>query len=355
MNLRVANFKELAIMISPKVSIIVCVYNSSKFLEYSLKGIIDQTFHNYELIIVNDGSTDGSEIIIEKFLNEDVILINHQKNLGLIQSIRDGIRISRGEYISKIDSDDIPQNDLIKSQVEILDNYPSVGIVGVGFENIDEFGNQLSLTKRSFDNSIIQWDLMFGSPITHSGVMFRKDILINNSLDYREEFIHSEDYDLWSRFLNISKGINLREPLIKRRIHSKSVSNIYRQEQKKNHLIIAQRIINSRFPKLSINHDQIEDLIRLELDSNNILEIKNIEKIVPIYAYLIRNYKFFCENIKIYHFLYINKVKNLYYKLMINKILSKINFKLHLQLISGLLFNYLAYRYFQAKEKIFKS
>lgn len=301
----------------PKVSIILCAYNAENFIQETIEAILNQSFKQFELIIINDGSSDATGEIINTYYDNRIIGINHEINLGLIQSIRDGIKLSRGDYISKIDADDIPAYDLIERQVRILDQSPKVGIVGVGFLNIDTNGKELFISRRSADNTSIQWNIMFGSPITHSGVMIRKEILIQNTLDYQEEFLHAEDYDLWSRLLDFCEGRNIKQPLIKRRIHKESISNRHKNIQFENHLKISKRTIEKRYPYSNLSLADVKNLIIIEQEKNleKINSDRNFGKLIEFYLSMLKNYKFKCDDKRIYNYFVLNKIRSLTKKL----------------------------------------
>ncbi|EGQ8479789.1 glycosyltransferase [Vibrio parahaemolyticus] len=217
----------------PLVSVVLPIYNAEKYLHLTLDSVISQTYLDIEVICINDGSTDNTQAILEDFKKrDDRIRIINRENKGLVYSLNQGISISKGKYIARMDADDICLPKRFEMQVKFLESNPSVGLVGTSYMYIDENDNQLSkrIVPRSL--SIIRSMLLFGSPICHPSVMFNKSI-VGEHLLYDENYDSCEDLELWFR-LN-DKGIeirNLSDVLIKYRILPTSISSRKMAQQK---------------------------------------------------------------------------------------------------------------------------
>lgn len=248
----------------PKVSVVMSAYNCGQYISEAIESILEQDFLNFELIIVDDGSTDDTLTKIIAYKDSRLVLLRNSRNLGLIKSLRKAYKESRGLYISKIDADDVALPGLIKKQVDLLNSNPDIGIVGTCFIDIDQAGNPLREVHYPRDNIYIQWAYLFGAAITHSGVMFRKDLLEKYSLDYREEFLHCEDYDLWSRLLKNCQGVNLDESLLKRRVWHGSVSKRYQETQIANHLKRSVLNFSEQFPRVHFTDAIVRNLLSIE-------------------------------------------------------------------------------------------
>jgi glycosyltransferase involved in cell wall biosynthesis len=345
------------INMSPKVSIIVCAYNVEDYISEALDGIYKQSFCDYELIVVDDGSTDKTEEIIKQYQDRGLIHIRNQQNLGLIASMRSGLEVSHGEYISKIDADDIPLPELIEYQVKLLDASSDIGIVGTGYININASGEILDTSGRESDNLFIQWGVMFGQPITNTGVLFRKELLERFSLDYREEFIHAEDYDLWARLLNYCKGSNLSQKLLKKRCHSSNISSRFSHIQFENHLRIAVRTIRERYPDIDISTKEMANLILLkrknEFPVTN--EPADLINTLETYLRLLSSFMNTYQGESLVGYLIVIEILMVYRKLIKKGFIFDLPFHFHIKasklLFQGFLKYYLTREFFARKMK----
>ncbi|MBA7555263.1 Undecaprenyl-phosphate 4-deoxy-4-formamido-L-arabinose transferase [subsurface metagenome] len=150
---------------NPYISVIMPCYNGAQYLREAIESILNQTFHDFEFVIINDGSTDASQEIIDSF-NDDRMLVIQQKNMGITKSLNKGLEMARGEYIARQDADDISFPDRFEKQVAYLDAHPEVAVLGGAIIRIDEKGNPLNkfvfpqshekITKKLYkDNQIV--------------------------------------------------------------------------------------------------------------------------------------------------------------------------------------------------------
>ena len=251
----------------PKISVIMSVYNSEKYLVESIESILNQTFEDFEFIIINDGSTDGSLDIIKKYQKKDkrIILIDNKKNLGLIKSLNKGLEKSRGKYIARMDSDDISLHERFKKQINFLEHNESVFLIGTEGYNIDEFGNLTTKARRLDNFSEIRKKLPKVDLFCHPSVMFRNE----GNIFYREKAIYCEDYDLWLRPLSEGKVlVNLKKDLIRYRVSKYSVSMNKAAKQQ----LFVEKIRQFYFQRLKYGKDKYE-----RFDPKEILEL-DIEK-----------------------------------------------------------------------------
>ncbi len=204
----------------PKISILMAVFNCSATLKEAIDSILTQTFKDFEFIIINDGSTDDTLRIIEGYEDIRIRLINNQKNLGLIKSLNKGLREVEGEYIARMDGDDISMPRRLNIQFNYLEKNREVFLLGSSALIIDENGRLIKKTKiiTGRDLSTI---LPIRNSLIHPSIMFRN---IPN-LFYREKMLHCEDYDFYLRLVTEGRILkNLSDPLIKYRISSNSIS-----------------------------------------------------------------------------------------------------------------------------------
>jgi glycosyltransferase involved in cell wall biosynthesis len=218
-------------MISPLLSVILPVYNAQDFINETIKSVLDQSFKDFELIIIDDGSTDNSENIILSFQDSRIKFFKNVKNLKLIETLNLGITNSKGKYIARIDADDIAYVDRFKVQIDFLELNPDYGLVGTFVKEFGDSDKEIIYPSEDHD---IRYSMIFYNPFVHSSIMIRKSVLIENSLSFHKEMIHVEDYDLWIRILKYTKGKNIPLVLVKYRVHSQQISNVYQEIQRKN-------------------------------------------------------------------------------------------------------------------------
>ncbi len=209
-------------MSKPTISVVMSVYNGERYLREAIESILNQSFSDFEFIIINDGSTDKTEEIIESFKDVRIIYIKNPSNLGLSKSFNIGIRQARGQYIARMDADDTSEPDRFEKQLDYLNKNEEVGIIGSVVTLIDERGRRLKKQNRPAEHIKIKWHSLFSTPLIHPTVMARANILKDNPYD--ETLTNSEDYELWSRLLFVTNTrlANLREPLLLYRVYKNS-------------------------------------------------------------------------------------------------------------------------------------
>lgn len=219
-------------MNQPLVSILLPAYNAQLYLKEAITSILNQTYKNFELIVIDDGSTDETSHIIQSFKDKRIRYYRNKKNLKLIQTLNLGLNLCNGMYIARMDSDDIALPHRIEKQVAFLSQNTSIGIVGC---NILEFGEtKKTPVKYPIKHNDIFARSLFKSPFCHPSVIIRAEILHKCNLKYEIDYLHAEDYVLWLKLLKQTKGANIPEILLLYRSHSMQVSEAHRISQTKN-------------------------------------------------------------------------------------------------------------------------
>jgi glycosyltransferase involved in cell wall biosynthesis len=236
---------------TPKVSVVLAVYNGAAFVSEAVKSILNQTFSNFELIIINDGSLDNSEKVLDLFNDSRIIRIKNEKNLGLINSLNAGIKIARGEYIARMDADDISVPNRFEKQVEFLENNKNIGVLGTAVYCIDKKGLIISKLTQPLLHEAIVWKMCFECALIHPSVMMRKSVLLEDG-PYDLEFKHIEDTELWMRLLERVEFANLPDVLHKYRLHGSSIGNLQSNIQYELSLVLRKNFLNNFF-KLNIS------------------------------------------------------------------------------------------------------
>jgi glycosyltransferase involved in cell wall biosynthesis len=216
---------------SDLISVIMPVYNAEKYLDKSIQSIINQTYKNFEFIIIDDGSTDNSLIIINQFSNNDQrIIVITRENKGLVFSLNEGISRAKGKYIARMDADDISILNRFELQVDYLESNNDVIACGGQLTTFSDENSKIN--KVSYPTSIIQSNarLLFSVSIAHPAAMMKRSVLSEIMTDdgyiYDEKYKCIEDYDLWSRLIKYGSFNNLNEVVLKYRIDNNGMSCI---------------------------------------------------------------------------------------------------------------------------------
>ncbi len=211
----------------PRVSVILPVRNGMPYLQLAVESILDQTFGDFELIIMDDASTDSTPDYLASLTDRRVRLIRNEQNLGVSRTLNKALSLARGDYIARQDADDISFPRRLEEQVAFLDTHPRVGLLGADFDIID--GNGAVIVSRSgvpHTDIEIKWEFLFGCAMPHSSIMVRPCVLSGFGY-YPEapEYCYVEDYELWSRITNVVQAANLPETLVQWRTSATSVSS----------------------------------------------------------------------------------------------------------------------------------
>lgn len=216
-------------MSAPKVTVLMPVYNGERFLREAVESILNQTFSDFEFIIINDGSSDHSVEIITSYNDSRINLVHNEKNLGLIATLNKGIDLAKGEYIARMDCDDVSLSERLEKQVSFLAAHPEVGVSGTWCKSIGE--GKVKVFRYPDTKEEVRCSLLFDSPIAHPSVIMRRDAIVTYGLYYNSEYPHSEDYELWARASEFFELAVQKEILLFYRIHSAQVTKNYNEQQ----------------------------------------------------------------------------------------------------------------------------
>lgn len=207
------------------------VRNAARWLGNAIKSVQDQTFRDFELIVIDDGSDDKSpRIIDERFRSDPRIIAIRQDRLGLVAALNSGLVASRGQFIARLDADDLAKPQRLERQNEYLENHPEIGLLGSWAEKINEQGLIVGTLRPPADSRELSSLLARTNPFLHSSIMMRKTIL-EAAGAYRAAFDGAEDYDLWMRMSEIAGIANLPDYLLQYRVHPDSVTHTHRVRQ----------------------------------------------------------------------------------------------------------------------------
>lgn len=187
-------------MTRPAVSVLMTVYNGMPYLREAIESVLAQTFADFEFVIVDDGSTDGSLECIASYRDPRIRLWRNEANLGQTRSLNRGLDLLRGEYVARLDADDVCVATRLERQVEVLRARPDVAVLGTWMYDIDAQGTKTALVSRRWEDTgtYLAWLLLEICPLWHPTVMFRRDAVAAVG-GYDETFRIAQDYDLWMR------------------------------------------------------------------------------------------------------------------------------------------------------------
>mgnify|MGYP003990669569 CR=1 FL=1 len=202
----------------PLVSIIMATYNSSETILSSIESILNQTYKNIELIIINDKSTDDTKLNISRFINNSrVHVYNNQINIGLAKSLNKAIKASKGDYIARMDDDDISHPNRIQKQIDFFQNNMDIDVLGTSARLMDSNMNFIRKYLPPENDKDIKKNLCHSNPIIHPSVMVSREFF-QKSNGYNESLRRKEDLDLWGRMAKKVKFHNLQDCLIDYRV-----------------------------------------------------------------------------------------------------------------------------------------
>lgn len=229
-------------MSKPSVSVLMSVYNGERYLQEAVESVLQQTYTDYEFIIIDDGSKDRTWELLNAFNDPRIRLISNEENIGLTQSLNKGIQMSRGDYLARQDADDISTSERLAMQMRFLREHPEVGVLGTWVAYIDKQGQRIGTWATPGSPPLVSWSLLFGNCIAHPSVIVRRSLL-RQGLTYRPEFPYAQDYDLWVRLNTKTQLANLTDVLYWRRVHEEMIGVKYSEQQDQTVRVVMQQAI----------------------------------------------------------------------------------------------------------------
>jgi glycosyltransferase involved in cell wall biosynthesis len=209
-------------MKSPAVTVLLPVFNAARHLRESVASVLRQTFCDFELLAIDDGSTDESAGILDSLGDPRVRVLRNERNLGLVATLNLGLAEARGEWIARQDADDISAPGRLASQMAFARGNPAVPVLGADAVLIDDAGRPRGRWRTGGHADLVAWELCFRAPFAHTSALFRRSIVSERLGGYRD-MRACEDLDLWARVAAEFPVVTLREPLVKYRLHGASI------------------------------------------------------------------------------------------------------------------------------------
>lgn len=219
----------MSVSACPRVTVLMPVYNAAPFLPEAIRSILDQTFTDFEFLIIDDGSSDESVAIIGAYKDSRIRLVCNGANLGLVATLNLGLEIARGEYIARMDADDISLPERLERQVHFMDENPKVGVCGCWVKFFPEQHAKVWKLPEYFDD-IRCWQFHTVG-VAHPAVMLRRKFFCEYLLRYDPKYQHIEDFELWDRAMRHMQFANIPQVLLKYRISTDQICAVHAKEQ----------------------------------------------------------------------------------------------------------------------------
>jgi glycosyltransferase involved in cell wall biosynthesis len=265
----------------PKITVLMPVYNGGRFLREAVESILGQTREDFEFLIIDDGSRDESVAVVRSYKDERVRLIQNGRNLGLIETLNRGLQLARGEYVARMDADDVSLPTRLARQVDYLERHPDICVISSYYHYVDENDRILCTFRGEVRDFLISFKMYVEghNPVSHPAAMFRTKT-IRECGGYSRDFAHAEDGELWFR-LNAQgvKFANVPQVLLLYRRHGQQITQTRTAEQVQSHF---------RAYALSLSHFleepiEVEDATRLcpyRFDDDHIRNPAELEKLL---------------------------------------------------------------------------
>ena len=263
------------------LSVIMPVYNAQPFIVASIKSILNQSYRNIELIIINDASTDNSLAEILSVKDKRIKLFSNEENRGIVFSRNKGLKLAKGDFIGMMDADDIALPEKFEKQISFLLENPTYGMVGSWVDFIDEKGDAIpGGWKLTASVEMIPSIMLFKNYFLQSAVLYRKECI--NSFSFTHGLDILEDYAIWNEIIKEFKAWNIQEPLVKYRLHSGSVT----QSKKAEMFIKEKHVFQKQFQQLGIEASDEELDLHLMIKHNQ--EITSIRLLKSMEQWLLK-------------------------------------------------------------------
>ena len=250
----------------PIVTVLLPVYNGERYLREAVESILAQTLEAFELLIVDDGSTDQTEAICRSYSDPRIRLLRHENNSGLVPSLNSGLDLISTKYVARMDSDDVALPKRLEAQVALLEARPDIAACGTWARQLVD--GRLRAVVRRPTGAYLRQTAWRPVPILHPTAALRTEVL--QAFRYRPEAIHAEDYDLWLRLCRHHGIDNVPSVLLHYRIHPNSVSTTHRAVQRNS----GWRSFREHFPDIDVSLEEFRTLTGVSCDASPIRRMR---------------------------------------------------------------------------------
>ena len=212
---------------APRISVVMAVRDGEPYLRAAIDSLRAQVFRDFELIVIDDGSTDRSGEIVRNIEDPRIRLITNERNLGLAASLNRGVEAAAGEFIARLDADDLAAPERLARQVAFMDANPDVALLGSWYVEMAADGTSLAHRRLPTEHWDLRWHLCITCPFVHSAVLWRRHLVADRIGRYDEQLRYGEDFELWRRIAERLRVANLPAYLIRLRLHEESMTSTY--------------------------------------------------------------------------------------------------------------------------------
>ncbi len=266
-----------------KVTVIMSTFNTPKeYLIKSIDSILNQTYKNIEFIIVCDGSMEDYNIV-NQYKDKRISIILHRGNKGLPNSLNEAIEKSSGDYIIRMDSDDISLKNRVKTQVDFLERHKNIDVCGMYAKTFGQKGQIMTLFLKKPEEITIQ--LLYRTCLVHPTVAFRKDIFKNSCIRYNQEYLCAQDFELWSKISNVYKITVIPKIGLLYRIHNKQATIEKKEIQEKYY----KKTLENNVKKLKCKQKETVESVLLFLGEKKVITTENYKEIAKEIDYIVDN------------------------------------------------------------------
>lgn len=268
---------------SPMVSVLMAVYNGEKFVAQSIDSILQQTFTNFELIVINDASWDDTPNILQHYQDSRLKIYTNEQNMGLTKTLNRGLGLVQGKYIARMDADDISVASRLEKQVDFMEKNHSIGVLGGWIRNFDQ--GKSHIWQLATTHEQISCKLLFTTQLVHGTALLRKSVLDKHQIRYNEDFLTSQDYELWTRLIEYTQFANLPEVLVEVRHHGQQVTKINANDLLTN----TAKIRLAQIHKLGIEPTKNEELLHYYCTHTGF--VNNLDHLQNLSTWLLKLYQ----------------------------------------------------------------
>lgn len=233
----------------PRATVLMPVYNGGDFLTHAMDSVLSQTFRDFELLVIDDCSTDKTPAVLDHYAKRDsrVQVVRNERNLGIVETLNRGLNMAQHDYIIRMDADDFSYPDRFAKQIAYMDAHPDVGLLGAKYIHIDERGGYvfdgqpMPPEPEPGTRGYTHWKLLWMTSIQHPSAVLRREVIKQNHLRYDADYFTAEDYDLWTRIRRVSAVERLPDTLLDYRVNTQGISVQKREKQLQTHFAITHR------------------------------------------------------------------------------------------------------------------
>lgn len=247
----------------PRVSVLMAVHNGERYLAEALGSLLAQTLEDFELVVVDDGSTDGTAAVLAAYAARDarLVVVRNEENLRLPASLNRGLERCRASLVARADADDVYHPERLERQVAFMEAHPEVGVASCAYHRTDAQGRVIGTVRPPTDDGVIRFRQLFMNSFLHPGIVFRAS-LVRAVGGYDPGYWTAQDSDLWARVRDRARLANLSEPLVRYRVHTSSTMRTRGGEGRALSLSVPQRLL-SAYLERSLSLEEAEAIVTL--------------------------------------------------------------------------------------------